>query len=205
MVGYVVDEGLSLVYPVLPLFNHLTYPRLRAQAQLQERVQHNSLAVLVHQVLEPLRSDAPQRARLRTQVPQHQLRRAAVRSHQLMRLLDRLTLREESHRHYLQTLAEHVAREGVPGAGGLSTDVALVPHGSAEGDDVALVEDRENDDHIVGVRASGVVGVVDEEAVAVFHLIVGVELEDAFDAFGVGAEVRRERESTDRRRCLRGR
>ena len=54
------------------------------------------------------------------------------------------------------------------------------------------MEDGENDDHIVGVRASGVVGMVDEEAVAVFHLIVGVELEDAFDAFGVGAEVWRE-------------
>ena len=185
----VVDPRLRLGYAVGPLGEVAADAPLDALHDVAECGSERLAAVLVRERLQPCRSDAPQRARLCSKVPDDEFRCAAVRPQELRDLLVHRAAALEEHGHDLQAVAKHVPRDGVARTGRLSADVRLVPHAGAERDDLALVEHRQHDDHVVRVRAAGVVRVVGQVTVAVLHLFEGVEIENALHAVRVRAEV----------------
>jgi hypothetical protein len=101
--------------------------------------------VVVHELLDAADAD-PVRPDDRVQVAEHHLRHAAVGGDELLDDRHHRAAGVELVRHEARALDEHVGRLEVAE---VATDVGHMGHGSEEGDEAALVEDR-RDEVVVG-------------------------------------------------------
>ena len=193
----VVHPGLGLADAVLPVGDVLAGLLLRPLAEVLEHLEEGVLPVGAERVFHALLADGEADAGLGGEVADHHLRHAAVGPHERRGVLHEFVVAHVAHRHDLQALAEDVAGGGVAAARRHPADVGRVPHAGGEPDDLVLVEDGGHDDHVVGVGASAVVGVVREEGVALGHVVEAVELQQPFDRLRVGGHVSRVERLTD--------
>ncbi len=108
---------------------------------------------------------------LRLDVADDRGRVARVGGDQMRDVLAEAALVEQADRRDAQPLAEHFARGDVERSRHAAADIRPMAVRLAEGDDLAVGEDRPDQAHIREVRAAGV-GVVDGEDVALMHIAV---------------------------------
>ena len=105
-------------------------------------------------------------AELAADVAEHQLGRAAVGADDALDVVARLMAALVAHRRQVQALVEHLARLARAASRHRPADVALVRDRAAEAEQRAVDEHRAEHAHVRRVRAAAVVGMVDQEGVA---------------------------------------
>ena len=136
---------------------------------LGERRHDRVAAVLLDQAQDlPLRH--PRRLRLGVQVALGVARRPRVGDDHADDVAEVAALVPDAHRRDAEALVEVLLRVDVEGAGNAAADVGPVAVGQRVRDELALVEDRADDAHVVEVRAAQV-GVVHREDVARVHVV----------------------------------
>ena len=169
-----------------PSFHSAKVLRSFALRQFEQPVEAGEdlrLAVFRRQLVEPPLAQ-PVGAELAADVAEHQLGRAAVGADDALDVAERLEAALVAHRRQVQALVEHLARLAGAASRHRPADVALVRDRAAEAEQLAVDEHGREHAHVGRVRAAAVIGVVDQEGVALRD--GAAELRD--DRAGAGRE-----------------
>ena len=113
----------------------------------------------------------PVGAELAADVAEHELGRAAVGADDALDVVARLVAALVAHRRQMQALVEHLARLAGAASRHRAADVALVRDRAAEAEQRAVDEHRAEHAHVGRVRAAAVIGMVDQEGVALGDVV----------------------------------
>ena len=171
----VVDEAFGLVAPVVPFGDGRAHALFGKLQQLVEGGERLDLAELGQQFAKAPFAEA-RGAELAADVAEHEFGRARVRRDDALDLDVALVAALIAHGRQMQALVEDLLRLARARARHRAADVALVRDGAAEADEFARMEHRRDDAHVGRVRAAAMIGMVDEEGVALLDVaLVGFD------------------------------
>ena len=123
------------------------------------------LAEFADELDQPLFAE-PVGAELAADVAEHQLGRAAVGGDDALDVAVRLVAALVAHRRQMQAFVENLARLAGAASRHRAADVALVRDRAAEAEQLAVDEHRRDHRHVRRVRAAALIGMIDQEGVA---------------------------------------